>query len=304
MKCFDETLPRLLSRYPGAKRPPKYQFDDGGNYDAVVEPFAGSAVTSVSMSRRVQNVFLADADPTIRSLLQVWLNPGLHKRYYDCLSYRLQMMQQHPETHWPVLLSVFENAGDGDLEYYGAASTMVRELTFGGVIRFNANGKMNAPMVKDRIEFLKRQTIERYRLPSAPRSGFVGKDWSEAFDALEQSDCQSALCVIDPPYFNSTCKDAVYAGHSPQSLFTLRLCVDAVERAVNMPQIKRIVICNYWSEDLAQALWQVAGDRITGQQFTGSLTQMQRSKNCSTQNQECVWTIGQPAVKQLELALV
>lgn len=74
--------PRLFPRFPGAKRPPKYQFDDGSDYDAVIEPFSGSAATSVGMAGRVQSVFLADADITVRSVLQVWLNPELHDRYY------------------------------------------------------------------------------------------------------------------------------------------------------------------------------------------------------------------------------
>lgn len=293
---------KLLPRYPGAKNPAKYKFWDGGRYDAVVEPFAGSGVFGLWMLQRgVNHLFLADADPTITSIYQTWLNHSLHQRYYECLQYRLDAMRSNPATHWQALVTAFERTDDSDPAYFAAASIVCRELTFGGVIRFNSKGKMTAPMVADRIEFLKRQSLNRYRLPPVPRFGFIGKSWQESFTALVESGCQNAICLIDPPYFSPTCKDASYRGHKGQDLSTLNLCVDAVKVALSTPQIKRIIICNYYSEQLATALREVAGDRISSQYFTGSLTQMQRGKICTTQNRECIWEIGTPAVKQLDL---
>lgn len=295
---------KLFNRYPGAKDPRKYQFWDGDRYDAVIEPFAGSGIFSLfMMSKGVQNLFFADTDPTVRAVYKTWLDKGCHSEFYNQISSILIYLGGGAPVSqvWADLLNKFYSRDDRDYATLAAVSLVIRDLTFGGVIRFNSQGVMNQPWVLDRVDWLKRQSVKRYQLPPIPKSGFIGHSCWQSFQSFRNSECRSAICLIDPPYYSPSCKDASYQGHDGRDTATLDLCIEAVRKAIEIPQIKRIIVCNYYTEELAEALRNVCGDRVSSQHLTGTLTRMQRGKVCTTKNQECIWEIGQPAMQQLSL---
>lgn len=313
----------LVPRYPGSKR--LYDFNDCGNYDSVIEPFTGSGITSLKlMSQGTRSLFWADTDPTMRAIYCVWVNSELHDQFYIHLEEFRSSLCREPlerDIAWNQLKDTFDAA---DISYparLAAASLCLRKLTFGGVVRASANGKLNVTYCKGQLDELKKW---RYQLPISPPTLSISQSWEWSFKELEKSDCERTFCLIDPPYWvplyetisylplnkgfkkvsvKTSTMTAAYLGHKPHDRATLDLCVDAVRTALSIQKIQRIVITNYFSEELDSAIADLCNEfkKPCIIKTVGKLDGINRGRVATTQNKEAIWSIGHAATKQLSL---
>jgi site-specific DNA-adenine methylase len=317
----------LVPRYPGSKR--LYDFDDRANYDSVIEPFTGSGITSLKlMNRGARSLFWADTDPTMRAIYRVWIDKSLHDLFYSYLEgFRSSFFKERPDASiesdqdeaWSQLKDVFDGADDSDPARLAAASLCLRKLTFGGVVRASSNGRLNVTYCKGQLDELKKW---RYKLPIAPPflNLSISQSWEGSFKELEKSNCERAFCLIDPPYWlplheaDGHLKKArrqtgtmtpCYLGYKPHDRATLDLCVDAVKIALSSSKIKRIVVTNYFSEDLDGAIASLCEEfkKPLSVKTVGRLDGINRGRVATTQNSEAVWSIGNAAIEQLNLLL-
>jgi len=307
----------LVPRYPGSKR--LYDFNDCGDYDSVIEPFTGSGITSLKlMSQGARSLFWADTDPTMRAIYRVWVNSELHDQFYIHLEeFRSSFFRESLERDraWIQLKDTFDAADTSSPAKLAAASLCLRKLTFGGVVRASANGKLNVTYCTGQLDELEKW---RYRLPIAPSTLSISQSWEGSFKELEKSVCDRAFCLIDPPYWlplyeaNEDLKKvrrqtgtmtACYLNHKPHDRATLDLCVDAVRTALSIQKIQRIVITNYFSEELDSAIAALCDEfkKPLTIKTVGKLDGINRGRVATTQNKEAIWSIGHAATKQLSL---
>lgn len=307
----------LVPRYPGSKR--LYDFNDCGNYDSVIEPFTGSGITSLKlMSQGARSLYWADTDPTMRAIYRVWVNSKLHDQFYIHLEeFRSSFFRKPIERDlaWDYLKDTFDAADTSSPAKLAAASLCLRKLTFGGVVRASANGKLNVTYCKGQLDELKKW---RYQLPIAPPTLSISQSWEGSFKELEKSDCERTFCLIDPPYWLPLCKAdedlkkvrrqagtmlPCYLGHKPHDRATLNLCVDAVRTALSSQKIQRIIVTNYFSEELDSAIAALCDEfkKPCTIETVGKLDGINRGRVATTQNKEAIWSIGHAATKQLSL---
>jgi len=307
----------LVPRYPGSKR--LYDFNDCGDYDSVIEPFTGSGITSLKlMSQGARSLFWSDTDATMRAIYRVWVNSELHDQFYIHLEeFRSSFFRKPIERDraWIQLKDTFDAADTSSPAKLAAASLCLRKLTFGGVVRASANGKLNVTYCTGQLDELEKW---RYRLPIAPPTLNISQSWEGSFKELEKSSCERTFCLIDPPYWlpiyeaDESLKKVrrqagtmlpCYLGHKPHDRATLDLCVDAVRTALSSQKIQRIVITNYFSEELDSAIAALCDEfkKPLTIKTVGKLDGINRGRVATTQNKEAIWSIGRAATKQLSL---
>ena len=307
----------LVPRYPGSKR--LYDFNDCGDYDSVIEPFTGSGITSLKLlNQGARSLFWADTDATMRAIYHVWVNSELHDQFYIHLEeFRSSFCRETVERDiaWNQLKDTFDAADISIPAKLAAASLCLRKLTFGGVVRASANGKLNVTYCNGQLDELKKW---RYRLPIAPPTLSISQSWEGSFKELEESDCKRTFCLIDPPYWlplyeadeslkkvrrQTGAMTPCYLGHKPHDRATLDLCVDAVRVALSIQKIKRIVVTNYFSEELDSAIAALCEEfkKPLTIKTVGKLDGINRGRVATTQNREAIWSIGDAATKQLSL---
>jgi hypothetical protein len=96
-----------------------------------------------------------------------------------------------------------------------------------------------------------------------------------------------------------------YKGHKPHDLETLALNVDSARAVIGHPQILRVIVTNYYSAPLDEALTAIAHESGIEMraQIKGRLDGINRGGNATTDNQECKWEFGTPHQVQLSLAV-
>lgn len=304
----------LFSRYPGNKS--NYNLFDGGNYDAVIECFGGSASFSQQMmARGVKQVFLADTDPSVRAVYDVWTTPHLHHDFYCDLRSLQAYFAREPEMAWNCLKSNLNHPKIQPTTRLAAASLTLRYLTFGGVVRCNADGKLNVTYAPERLETLKRW---KYTLPPIPKNCEIqiSADWQcclTRFEAICLGNREAAyrpkkaILLLDPPYYSDRSLGVrmtpAYPGHQPHDPATLDLCMDALSMALSTPNIDRIVMTNYVSNALEKRVTELCEKRKINFRFTrlAKMDQMQRKHSSKTQNVEGMWEFGELQVRQANL---
>ena len=313
----------LVPRYPGSKR--LYDFNDCGDYDSVIEPFTGSGITSLKlMSQGARSLFWSDTDATMRAIYRVWVNSELHDQFYIHLEeFRSSFFRKPIERDraWIQLKDTFDAADTSSPAKLAAASLCLRKLTFGGVVRASANGKLNVTYCKGQLDELKKW---RYQLPIAPPTLSISQSWEGSFKELEKSDCKRTFCLIDPPYWvplyetvswlpldkgfkkvsaKTSTMTAAYLGHKPHERATFDLCVDAVRVALSSQKIKRIIVTNYFSEELDSEIAALCDEfkKPCAIETVGKLDGINRGRVATTQNKEAIWSIGYAATSQLSL---
>jgi hypothetical protein len=240
-----------------------------------------------------------------------------------------------------------------------AAYLTIKRLVFGSVLRCNKQGKLNIALSADKLEkFLrtgrKRQracTQTKYLLPvestspgeywgwqyTWPNNGIESltfqHSWQDAVKVLADSDYQNALVVIDPPYYDcqrwtETRKDGrqvksqmtpAYPKHNPQSADELALCVDCLDAVLATGKVGRVVVFNYFSDELCTKIGRTLLKNVDASGFhaqkdvglfnLGPLSSMSNAQQFHGRNDEAVWEIGgkrmfrdHDAVEQLTLA--
>jgi len=293
-------MTQLVPRYPGSKR--LYSLLDRFDYGCIVEPFGGSLATSLkAIEGGVKAIQVADADPTVSAIYWCWARqdadlPGAVDLW------RLRF-EAHPNEAWAGLKLEIEAAVEGSIansSRVAAASLVLRKLAFGGVIRYSANGKLNIAPNRDQLEKLAQWS---YEYPSTNGANIlVRNSWQECFTGIPKD----SFCLIDPPYYlPRSCgrMTPAYWRHEPHDRETLHLCLDAVQLAVQCPQISRIVVCNYASPELDEFMGSIGRMGLPVKRATfGRCDSINRTRKAVTNAEEVLWFIGEEKYKQLEIA--
>lgn len=302
----------LIPRYPGGKRKLLKQIYDGDTYDCIVDPFAGGGAATVKLLPVVKRAFVADADPSVWAVWECWRKPHLHPHVKQIIRNIQTNTAANPALAWDLSKQDFEAANTRRPDLLAATSLAIRKLAFGGVIRFGASGKLNITWSKGQLpKFLSWQ----YRFPAQPEGTQInlGDSWQDAVSAFKSSDCKRAIALIDPPYFvpytpgtsrrGNGGMTPAYPGHKPHAQDTFDLCVDCVSSLVSSNRVKRLVVANYWSSEMNEALTKIAEDAQLPIECikVGRLDGINRSRAVSTQNVDCLWVIGHQRIKQLSL---
>ena len=130
----------------------------------------------------------------------------------------------------------------------------MRKLTFGGVVRCNAEGKQNAPFVQGQLDKLWMWKPSFDGAEFAQRI-LMRNDYKDVIKTFKHSSFTSAEAFIDPPYYapRQECprqQTPAYWNHKPHEAGTRDLCLNAVEECAKDKRIKRILVTNYVSQCL------------------------------------------------------
>lgn len=318
----------LIPRFSGGKRDhKKYRIWDGARYDAVIEPFAGGSAFSQQMILRgCKNIFLGECDRLLLSIYQCWLNPESHQAVYDAIAdwqKRFHAATYSPakfDLVWDCLKQRLDKSPMARYEDYpiaerAAASLVLRKLTFGGVVRLNTQGMLNVKWVNDTIPGFLRWS---YRFPFVPEDCNITivNSWqkcvSRFHDWAEANPEGRAIALVDTPYFaNLPSQEAMdkrkqqngitpaYPGHEPHSLKTLNLSIAPVRILRDFGQVKRIVVTNYYSDQLDQALRGMDAGLVM--RSVGKLDGLNQTRSSGTEYEECVWELGEAYATQTSL---
>lgn len=307
--------PRLLSPYPGAKNPDRYPVHDGGQYDCWVAPFAGSGEQEAWIAKHYPclPVIAADADSAVRAVWECWGDAELRQQVFKRIDRYAELVMADPVSGFARLKQQIEHHWLG-APYDGidlaAVSMLLRRLTFGGVIRSNAQGELNVGLSPDKLKTFQRQwTFEDhlFQWPQPPRVLTVFEDWGRAVDFVAghdhrtpETNHENAIAIVDPPYCAGT-TDA-YAQASGE----LQMALDCVDLLLASGNVSRLVAFNYWGEWVAgedapreypivAAMQRIADEHRVEMHFSrlGTLATMNNGPGKTAVHRfEGVWEIG------------
>lgn len=270
-----------LQRYPGSKRGYIDRLWDGQYREALIEPFCGAAWYTLERSSSILppgSISLADADASVQCIFKVWIEERLEDAVYEEIAYwKKKFNELAPDKAWSDLThdyawyshahksrvrdAVETDLTDRQIAKLAATGLVMRKLTFGGVMRTGAAGKINVRYVKGQLEQLERW---EYKFPPLPDAKFYfARSWEEVMEGFSGFDVSSAEAFLDPPYYapktdGRRCTPA-YIGHAPHAPETLALCTESFESCLKDPRITRINVTNYYSEELDHALIDLCG---------------------------------------------
>lgn len=302
----------LIPRYPGGKRKLLKQIYDGDNYDCIVDPFAGGGAITVKLLPIVKHAFVADADPSVWAVWECWRKPDLHSHVRQIIRNIQANAAANPALAWDFLKQDFEAANIRRPDLLAATSLAIRKLAFGGVIRLGSSGKLNITWSKGQLPKL---LSWQYRFPAQPKGAQINLShfWQDAVLRFTGSSCKRAIALIDPPYWlpytpgtsrrGTGGMTPAYPGHKPHAQETFDLCTKCVSSLVDSHRVQRLVVANYWSNEMDEALTKIAEEAQLPIECikVGRLDGINKSRAVSTQNVDCLWVIGHQGIKQLSL---
>lgn len=283
-----------VSRYPGSKRLfLKALLADAQPVDAIIEPFAGAAHYSIArLQDGVDFAFLGETDPTVRSLYKVWASTELHADFQHYCDRWTEDFEQDSGSAFQAINTQIESFWGDRALFLGedaghcikaAAGAILRKLTFGGVVRDNAAGEQNAPLVTGQLKQLARYCPNLSGSEVAQKLS-VHSGYRQAIAAFKTSGLFSAEALIDPPYYapREECprtQTPAYWGHKPHAKETLEICLDTFKLCVLDERIRRVVVTNYISRELDEGLRAIASKHNQSLEFIEGTTlkTMQRS---------------------------
>lgn len=296
-----------FQRYPGSKRGYLSKLWDERDRVAVVEPFAGAAHYSFERLSQgwvlaPKHVFFGEQDASVRAVYETWICPEQHAAFYTRLEFwRMEFCFCSTDSAWTALIKEFDewqsasSLNAEQLAYFAAIALVIRKLTFGGVVRAGASGRLNVKYCARQVKQLIGWHFEFPPTPSASVS--ILNDWQSAITAFKNSDLPSAEALIDPPYYAPRQKGrrctAAYLDHEPHSDRTRKLCTDAFSACIKDPKFRLINVTNYYSDVLDDELREIARDH--GEKLervdAGSLKSMNKSGAKKVGEKEGIWTI-------------
>lgn len=280
---------RIIDRYPGSKA--GYGFHDNQHYDAIIEPFAGAASTTFENFCRVNAAFWGEADVSVRAIYSAWL---------CCQHEDVENIINHgyisdPEYAFLEAKAILDSNHHSRVEK-AAASLFIRKLTFSGIIRTSKKGKLNIKPCVDQYDVIKSWRFEYPPIPNAEVRLYP--NWQKCLFEYSRSQYKQALCIIDPPYYadkitGCTTMTAAYPGHEPHTQDTLEMCINAASIALSMANIKRVVVCNYYSDALDKSLGQMTLGGQPPRRFDlGVLDTCQNHGEKKSNYSESIWDWG------------
>lgn len=269
----------LLSPFVGSKADTsKYPVYDYGYYDCVIEPFVGSGHFTTGMFWRtpISKAFVADSDPAIREVWECWVSAELRADVEESIDFWSErILFKNPVHAYQELKKIFEGEQydcDGtpyDIVDRVSASILLRKLVFGGVLRCNTEGRLNVALSQDKLKAFESWRFEwlpfldRYQI-------YIQNNWQHCLSRFElDSTARNAIAFVDPPYWlpkgsrpgrrGTGAMTPAYPTHGdPSGDELFRDCVDCVDRLLGNPKVRRVVVTNYWSDQLHTALEDLA----------------------------------------------
>jgi hypothetical protein len=323
MKAMAERT-QLISPYPGGKGRSRYLptvmgvlksliCDRPYVYDVIVEPLAGSGATIFEHPHGATNAIAADVDVGVRSVWRCWSDPQLQAAVNEEIEFWRVRIESDPCGTFARLKGIYDFPNPHSLIDYAAAYLTLKRLTFGGVLRRNRQKELNVALSQDKLE--KYLAGWSYEWPDNGIQKLSFRDgWQGAVEALATSDHEKALVVIDAPYYTPGKKmTEAYSHHGdPGSDAVLRLTTDCLDAVLATGKAERIVVFNYASDVLIEAVEKVLAKHNRTGFFSdlGPLDTMNRGNGERHEYySECVWEIGgkrmfrdHDAVQQLEIA--
>jgi hypothetical protein len=321
----------LLSPYVGSKENvTKYPVHDGGDYDAIIEPFLGSGHFTTRHIGSIGKAFVAEQDPSVWAVAYCWTQPRLRVAVDSIVLQYRAMILEDAETAYDYLKSEFDRIVAEGKAFWNrpvtvklaAVSITIRKLLFGAVTRPNATtGKLNVSLSQDKLKtFEKKHGVPQLQLLTReecqtwvhhwrplPQGAQVHLflDWRFTCMALERSSVESAIAFIDPmywvPYRPGTARRGTgamtpaYRGHDPSDRQLLMDCIDCVEWLLSTGKVKRLVVTNYISDPMRAAMARLAQKYDFPLWFSdlGPLNTMNKRHKAKTQYHEGAWEFGE-----------
>ncbi|MEM6838141.1 MAG: DNA adenine methylase [Cyanobacteria bacterium P01_C01_bin.120] len=317
-------LPAFIGPYVGGKGGTRYfrQFgacwqslicDQIGHYDVIVEPFAGSGAATWQHHHGIKNAIAGDIDPGVLAVVKCWASFDLRCGVQWWLDLFREKVKNDPQGAFEDLCDRYNRWDQIDIDpaWRAALYLTLKRLVFGGVLRCNKRGKLNVALSQDKLN----SYLQGWQY-IWPNNGVERLDihggWEAAVQALADGDYSNALVVIDPPYYDpqewdEVRKDgrivrsrmtAAYPGHNPQSINELEMCVDCLNATLATGKASRIVVFNYWSDELNKQIKEVFdrhydANRLSWfQSSLGFLGGMNNAQKFHKRNTEHVWEIG------------
>lgn len=305
----------LLHPYPGSKKDwHKYPVWDERQYDAVIEPFVGAGHFTHRMlaNGRVKTAFVGDIDPAVSVVWDLWSKPGDFDREYAlkwinqiAKSIKSQFLVgdlKNVRDYWFKDLSDWLTGGDRCT--LPIASILLRKLVFGGVLRCNAQGKLNVALSQDKLNQFANWHFEWPHFDESWRLS-VADSWQQCVANFENSACQNAIAFVDPPYYlppksrpgrrGTGVMTPAYTHHGdPQGQELLDTFMNCLDRLLDNPRVSRVVATNYVSYELCQQVSDLLDKRKREWWFTplGTLATMNNGAVRDDCPIEGFWEIG------------
>lgn len=309
----DDNSSSLLGPFAGNKGRRKYApIHDGGQYDCILEAFLGGGGFSLSTWNPTRSLIGADCDPAVTSVWKSWLNPAIQTKVSTLVKTWQEQVAIEPYSTFRSLAEIINRdghpctTGKDRIATLAAASLVIRRLCFGCFLRKTKKTKRLNIALSYKSKGSKLESFPRWQ-HSWPRqldNCSVSKTWSIAVLRAKFSPYKNILAIVDPPYWvpyipgtkrrGTGAMTAAYPEHDPSSPEFLNMCLDSTEALLRLPNVKRIVVFNYFSRELDTKLKTIA--RRHGMKAIRSdldpLSNVnngfkQRKRHC-----EAVWEIG------------
>lgn len=295
-------MPPIIPIYPGSKRLRMYRqviFGDRYQWDAVLEPFVGGGATS--LYAWANHRFIADVAPDILSIWRAWID-GHWGKVREAIADYQAISKTDPQAAWDKAKARYELLALPGVEL-AVVSLVLRKLAFGGVLRTNADDELTVSPHSSKVKpFLNWKSN-----PPAPGPGWTVKtSWQDAVEAWREAGIVGdTLVLLDPPYYlpygpgterrGTGLMTPAYPGHKPHSDETWGLATNPIAAVAKDPRATRIVIFNYYSYELDQAIGAIAG--ITNRSLKDyNFERMSRMNNgngkAKVKANEYAWVMG------------
>ena len=292
LSCFFEMVMKTgLFPTPGSKKDRvKYPiWDRRYVYDASIEPFACAGHFSHWMLGNgiVKRAFLADIDPVVQIVYRCWQDDSLRQQVEKTINnWSKEVLSKGPKVVYENLKAIVDTKDTSDCVTLAAASLLIREFTFMSCLRANTKGRLNVKESRDKVASLKKKSgfvknepqlspelLESLNDGWGYKMPWFGPDWRLHFsndahaciDSFELSFTGKAIALHDAPYWvpkgsrpgrrGTGALTPSYICHGdPQGIELFDLIVSTLERLLANPRIERVVMTNYISDPLCDAI--------------------------------------------------
>lgn len=274
--------------YPGNKRKYAKQFLGCEQHDALLSPFLGSGALELISDTPLK--FVADADVAIHTQWRYILDgrwgeilsgvrhwqrqvadeistPGFAaycslpagRRREAAKECELALFfMRRMDSVWRRLLCALESPLALEV---AIADLCVRKLGYMSVVRLGKRGALNIKWMTDKLSsFVNFQGQQ----PTIKSKWRLQDDCFKAISDFKAADVESAISIIDPPYWLPWVAGVrnqmtpAYRNHKPHADETFELCVESLRQTALSPSVRRMVYCNYWSDEMNAAVDDVA----------------------------------------------